>query len=70
MTRSVAHRTHAVQLEKSSSPETARRTESSPPTPRAPSVVPWYWQIVMFLWITSYLGLLLYEWLVGILKAW
>jgi hypothetical protein len=68
MTRSFARRGHAVQVEKSSPPDTARHPDP-PPSPTA-SAVPWYWQIALFLWITSYAGLFIYEWLAGIIKAW
>lgn len=71
MTRSVARRAHAVQLEKSPPPDTVRRPDAPPPPePHKGYAVPWYWQIVLFLWLTSYVGLFLYEWLAGILKAW
>ncbi len=71
MTRSVAHRAHSVQLEKASSPtDTARPLNPTAPASRPASGAPWFWQIVMFLWITSFLGLLIYEWLAGLIKAW
>ncbi len=71
MTRSVAHRAHSVQLEKASpTMETARPSNFGAPASRPTSGAPWFWQIVMFLWITSFLGLLIYEWLAGLIKAW
>jgi hypothetical protein len=34
------------------------------------SSVPWFWRFVLFMWITSFAALLLYEWLAAILKSW
>jgi hypothetical protein len=71
MSRSVAHRAHSVQTEKlSPSIDPVRPTEAANPVARPGSGLPWFWQIVMFLWITSFLGLLAYEWLWGLIKAW
>ena len=70
MTRSVTRRPQAVQLEKASLTDAPRRADASSSATRKDSAVPWYWQIVMFFWVTSFLGLLIYEWLAGIFKAW
>jgi hypothetical protein len=70
MTRSVTRRLHPVQLEKASLTDAPRRADASSSSPRTGSAVPWYWQTVMFFWVTSFLGLLIYEWLAGIFKAW
>jgi hypothetical protein len=69
MTRSAARRTSAVQAEKASLP-TPAAVNSSETRERLPtSAVPWYWRLALFLWVTSFAFLLLYEWLAGILKA-
>jgi hypothetical protein len=34
------------------------------------SSAPWFWRFVLFMWITSFAALLLYEWLAAILKSW
>jgi hypothetical protein len=63
MTRS-AHRSSAVQVEKSPPPAPSDAPASSP------SGVPWYWRLALFLWATSFAFLMLYELLAGIIKAW
>jgi hypothetical protein len=71
MTRSAARRSGAVQSEKLTPPTTP---VSGPAAKEAPapvwSGVPWFWRFVLFLWGTSFLFLLLYEWLAAILKSW
>lgn len=64
MTRS-AHRSSAVQVEKSL-PSIPSASGSSP----ASSAVPWNWRLALFLWTTSYVCLLGYEWLAGLIKSW
>jgi len=71
MTRSAARRPGAVQAEKSIPPappssEAHADDPASSPVPASP--IPWTWRIVLFLWATSFLCLLGYEWLSGILK--
>ena len=69
MTRSAARR-GAVQDAKS--PPTLPISDSHPDDAQAPppaSGVPWYWRFALFLWGTSYVFLMLYEWLAGIVKA-
>jgi len=68
MTRSTARRPGAVQAEKSIPPAPTADASVGAPISAPASGVPWYWQLVMFLWITSFVGLLLYEWLAGLFK--
>ena len=73
MTRSAARRFGAVQVDKSLPPKPSSQgeaNESSTAPPPSSSGVAWYWRLAMFLWITSFAFLLLYEWLAGIIKAW
>lgn len=72
MTRSPARRASAVQINKSlpSEPSSEARTDDSPASQRSSPGVAWYWRLAMFLWVTSFAFLLLYEWLAGIIKAW
>ena len=71
MTRSAARRSGAVQPDKSppAAPPVAPANAPSPPPPM-PSSAPWFWRFVLFMWITSFAALLLYEWLAAILKSW
>lgn len=72
MTRSAARRPHTVQADKShtpASPAFDHAPEDTGSTP-ATATTPWYWRLVLFLWLTSFIFLLLYEWLAGILKSW
>ena len=69
MTRSAARRSSAVQAEKSVLPLPSGVNASKAPEPVPPSGVPWYWRLFLFLWLTSFAFMLLYEWLAGILKA-
>ncbi len=66
MTRSAAHRSNAVQVEKSSPSLPSDGRPASPPA----TATAGYWRLAMFLWATSFVCLLLYEWLAGIIKAW
>ncbi len=66
MTRSSAQRSSAVQVEKS---PPSLPSDGGPPSPPT-SVVPWYWRLALFMWAVSYVCLLLYEWLAGIIKSW
>jgi hypothetical protein len=70
MTRSVARRTDVVQAEKSPPPIAAGVSAREGREPPPAAGVPWYWRLALFLWSTSFVFLLLYEWLAGILKAW
>lgn len=73
MTRSTARRSGAVQPEKSPPPVpilSGDEPGASPASPPMSSGVPWYWRFALFLWITSFVFLLLYEWLAAILKSW
>jgi hypothetical protein len=73
MTRSAARRPGAVQAEKSipPAPPTSDAHADEPiSSPQRASGVAWYWRLVLFLWATSFVGLLLYEWLSGLLKQW
>ncbi|HTU21718.1 MAG TPA: hypothetical protein VMG10_27015 [Gemmataceae bacterium] len=72
MTRSAARRASAVQVDKSlpSGPSSEGEDSDSPASPPSASRVAWYWRLAMFLWVTSFAALLLYEWLLGIIKAW
>ena len=51
-------------------PATENRPDDRGSSPEPASGMTWYWRLVMFLWITSFAFLLLYEWLAGILKTW
>jgi hypothetical protein len=50
----------------------APQAEAPPAAPVSPSAPPprlgWGWRLVLFLWITSFVSLLLYEFLAAILK--
>jgi hypothetical protein len=73
MTRSAARRSGAVQSDKSTSPAvpaSGPAAKDSPTSAPVSSGVPWFWRFVLFLWGTSFLFLLLYEWLAAILKSW
>lgn len=71
MTRSASRRSSAVQAEKSpAAPPTSAPHSEAPATAPQMASLPWTWGVVMFLWITSFIGLLIYEWLAGILKSW
>jgi hypothetical protein len=69
MTRSAARRTSAVQAEKSSLPMPSAASFNDTRQPPPASAVPWYWRLFLFLWITSFAFMLLYEWLAGIVRA-
>lgn len=69
MSRSAARRTGAVQAEKSSQPMLSDNSAADPQESLPASNVPWFWRLVVFLWVTSFAFLLLYEWLAGILRA-
>lgn len=71
MTRSATRRPGAVQPEKSppSVPPVAPSDAPSTPSPMRASA-PWFWRFVLFMWMTSFAALLLYEWLAAILKSW
>jgi hypothetical protein len=73
MTRSAARRTSAVQAEKTmspASPATEHRPDDPLAMPAPATGMTWYWRLVMFLWTTSFIFLMLYEWLAGIVKSW
>ncbi len=72
MTRSATRRHGAVQTEKSPPPAPLAPSHSPDQSLSAPesSAVPWQWRLVLFLWGTSFVLLLLYEWLAGLLKTW
>jgi hypothetical protein len=72
MTRSAARRHGAVQADKSlpPAPPAFDHDRDDPYAAPASSATPWYWRFVMFLWLTSFVFLLAYEWLAGILKSW
>jgi len=65
MTRSAARRTSAVQAEKSSPPMLSDNSSGPPQESLPASAIPWYWHLVLFLWATSFVFMLLYEWLTG-----
>ena len=69
MTRSTARRTSAVQAEKSLLPMPSGVSSSETREPLPASAVPWYWRLFLFMWITSFGFMLLYEWLAGIVRA-
>ncbi len=69
MTRSAARRTSAVSAEKPSLPMPSGVNSSDSRQPLPASAVPWYWRLFLFMWVTSFAFMLLYEWLAGILKA-
>lgn len=69
MTRSASRRTSDVQAEKSASPMHSATSSGNTPEPLPASTIPWYWRLALFLWATSFVFLLLYEWLAGLLKA-
>jgi hypothetical protein len=69
MTRFAARRTSAVQAEKASPPTLGADPAPDSRGPLPAPVVPWYWRLALFLWVTSFAFLFLYEWLAGILKA-
>jgi len=71
MTRSATRRSGAVQPEKSPHPAPPVAPSDTPSTPATMrSNAPWFWRFVLFIWITSFAALLLYEWLAAILKSW
>jgi hypothetical protein len=70
MTRSAAHRTGAVQVDKSMPSISSDGGEPARPEASPASGVAWYWRLALFLWTTSFACLLLYEWLAGLIKAW
>lgn len=72
MTRSAARRHGAVQADKSlpPAPPAFEHAPDDPYAAPAASNTPWYWRFVMFLWLTSFVILLMYEWLAGIFKSW
>jgi hypothetical protein len=70
MTRSAARRIGAVQVDKSPPPAPGKDNSGEPPQQLPASDIPWYWRLVLFLWCTSFVALMLYEWLDGIRKAW
>lgn len=72
MTRSAARRHGAVQADKTLPPAPPAFDRQPDDTAAAPAsaVTPWYWRFVMFLWFTSFVSLLMYEWLAGIFKSW
>jgi hypothetical protein len=69
MTRSAARRTSAVSAEKPLLPMPSGINPSEARQPPPASAVPWYWRLFLFLWITSFAFMLLYEWLAGIVRA-
>jgi hypothetical protein len=69
MTRSAARRTSAVQAEKSLLPMPSGASSGEARQPPPASAVPWYWRLFLFLWITSFAFMLLYEWLAGIIRV-
>ena len=70
MTRSATRRGSAVQVEKSP-PTTPSKDDAGDSRQQLPSsLIPWYWRLALFLWVTSFAFLLLYEWLAGLIKAW
>jgi hypothetical protein len=68
MTRSTARHPSAVQTDKSS-PPISEVSSDDPSSPQSASGVPWYWRLVMFMWIVSFVSLLIYEWLGGAIKS-
>jgi hypothetical protein len=69
MTRSAASRSSAVRTEKVAPSISSGVRSSEAREPSLPvSNVPWYWRLALFLWTTSFVFLLIYEWLAGILK--
>ncbi|MHB1425735.1 MAG: hypothetical protein ACYC3I_21415 [Gemmataceae bacterium] len=70
MTRSATRRVSTVQVEKSLPPAPSKDNSGDPRPPLPASLIPWYWRLALFLWCTSFVILLLYEWLAGIIKAW
>jgi hypothetical protein len=70
MTRSAARRPVQVQADKPPIPPPSPANSDGPVPPLAPAAgMSWQWRTVMFLWTTSFLFLLLYEWLTGLLKT-
>jgi hypothetical protein len=69
MTRSAARRTSAVSTEKPLLPLPSGVSSSDAREPARSSAIPWYWRLFLFLWVTSFAFMLLYEWLAGIIKA-
>jgi hypothetical protein len=67
MTRSAARRASAIQDAKSTPPISDFHSDDAQAVPA--SGAPWYWRFALFLWGTSYVCLMLYEWLAGIFKS-
>ena len=70
MTRPVARHPSAVQAEKSLLPIPSGVSSNDARESLSAFTTPWYWRMALFLWVTSFVFLLLYELLAGIIKAW
>ncbi|MGH7226231.1 MAG: hypothetical protein ACRELF_23695 [Gemmataceae bacterium] len=73
MTRSAARRTSAVQVDKSpppAPPDSGRGLDDPLAPSQTASSVPWYWRFALFVWGVSFMALLVYELLTGLIRAW
>jgi hypothetical protein len=70
MTRSATRRAGAVQVEKTPQPAPTKDNSKDSRQQLPASLIPWSWRLALFLWCTSFVVLLLYEVLAGIIKAW